>query len=135
MSFIPFNDRGKGGVKIEGLEDTIRSLDAIPRELGQAKRNALQEAANHMVRTAQSRVHVVTGKLKKSIKVESVTTDEAVVVAETHYAQQEEKRQGIKLGVNTPHTFMLPSSRETALLFPKMVIREIDAVLAKNKTL
>jgi HK97 gp10 family phage protein len=135
MSFIPFNDRGKGGVTIDGLEDIIRALDALPREMGQAKRRALQEAANFMVREAQSRVHVVTGRLKKSIKVESVTTDEATVIAETHYAQQEESRQGIKVGVNTPHQFMLPSSRATALQFPKMIIREIDAVLAKNKTL
>jgi hypothetical protein len=135
MTFIPFNDRGKGGVKIEGLEDIIRSLDAFPRELGQAKRRALQEAANFMVREAKNRVHVVSGTLKKSIKVESVTTDEAIVVAETHYAQQEESRQGIKIGVNTPHQFMLPSSRATALQFPKMIIREIDTFLAKNKTL
>lgn len=135
MSFIPFNDRGKGGVIIDGLEDIIRSLDAFPRELGQAKRRALQEAANFMVREAQTRVHVVSGRLKKSIKVESVTTEQATVVAETHYAQQEESRQGIKIGVNTPHQFMLPASRATALQFPKMIIREIDAVLAKTKTL
>jgi hypothetical protein len=135
MSLTPFNDRGKGGVTIDGLEDILRMLDGLPRELGQAKRKALQEAANHMVRTAQSRVHVVSGRLKKSIKVESVTTDQATVVAQTPYAQEEERRQGIKIGVNTPHQFMLPASRETALLFPKMIIREIDAVLSKTKTL
>lgn len=133
MSFIPFNNK-KTGIQIIGLPETIRAVDAIARDWDQMKMRILREASTFFVNRAKENVHKVSGDLARSISVDDITSESALVSAKTSYAEKEEKRQGIKLGTNTPHTYMKPAAADTYVKLPGMIKKEIDTLFAENKT-
>lgn len=69
---------------------------------GQSNYNALNEIADLFVNTAKSKVHVISGRTKDSIRKISITQNQAVIQADWG-AKWEEKREGTKGG--TSHKF------------------------------
>jgi hypothetical protein len=85
--------------------DFSQILDDIHRkqqESSQWNYNALNEITDLFVNTAKSKVHVITGKTKDSIRKVSVTQKQAIIQADWG-AKWEERRTGSKDG--TPHKF------------------------------
>ena len=80
-------------------------------------------------------MHVVSGRLQRSIRIDSVTDKQAIVSANTVYAKIEEERPGDrKISPFTPHAYMAPSADITAQKFPVLIKKEIDGLFSKNKT-
>lgn len=132
MSFIPFQNK-KAGVQITGLAETIRQIEAISTDWNLMKMRILREASTFFVNRAKENVHKVSGDLARSISVDDITPERALVSAKRPYAQKEEEREGIKLGVNTPHTYMKRAAEDTYILLPGMIKKEIDALLGQHK--
>jgi len=126
---------GKVGVRVTGLPETLRSITEIQREIPQTRMGVLREASTFMVFRAQERVHKISGNLARSIKVESITPQQAIVSANMPYARKEEERKGNRrMAPGTPHAYMKPSAQDTAQKMPELIKKGFDTLLARNKT-
>src|SRR4030095_6126196 len=88
---MSFNIRPTGniGFTVTGLNEIIRSLDAMNREITQVRTAVLNEGARFVVNEAKRNVHVVSGRLKASIGIESQAQNAVVVSARTASAALE----------------------------------------------
>jgi hypothetical protein len=85
--------KGKPGFTVSGVDN----LDSLMEDLHTRTRRAiLTDAANFYKNDAVKNAHVITGKTRDSIKIESVTDDEAVISA-GFGMPYEEKRPGNKI--------------------------------------
>ena len=126
---------GKVGFTVRGLNETINALNNIQNNLPATKKQILQEAATVFIQHARANVHVVSGILQRSIRIDSVTDKQAIVSANTVYAKIEEERPGDrKISPFTPHAYMAPSAEATKQVFPGIIIKEINGLFSKNKT-
>ena len=118
MSFNP-----SAGLRVFGLLEAIRGLDSKIRGAPQARRTALQEVATFFKQDAQANAHVITGKTKGSIRIESVTDRQAIISA-GFGMPFEEKRAGSK--GSTPHATFTESAKRTQVQGPRIVKRHYD---------
>lgn len=131
MSFIS----GRVGLRVTGLNEAIRAVNMIRTEMPDAKMRILREASTFFVLRAKDHVHKVSGNLARSIKVESITPQRAIVSANTDYAEIEETRPGRRRAApNTPHPYMKPAALDTGLQMPRMVKKGFDTLFARHKT-
>ena len=123
------------GLKVTGLNEAIRAQDAIRMEMAPTRMKIHRRASTYFVLKAKEHVHVITGNLGRSIKVESITPERAVVHATMPYASAEEKREGNRrIAPHTPHAYMKPAAVETSLVMGPYTKQEFDAVWARHKT-
>ena len=122
-------------IRVTGYDECLRALDAIQREIPRAKMDIHRDAATYFVHQAKDKVHVVTGRLGRSIKVDSITSERAIVSANTAYASIEEGRKGKRrLPPHTPHAYMQPAAIATGKVMSNLTKRRFDAVLAAHQT-
>lgn len=57
-------------VSVSGSEALLRQLDHVTSRMHQAVRKAVEESGNEVVKGTQRRVHVDTGNLKTSVRVD-----------------------------------------------------------------
>jgi hypothetical protein len=96
MSFRGGN-RVKPGFTISGLNEALSGIDSLMEDLHTRTRRAiLTDAARFYRNDAVTNAHVITGKTRDSIKIESVTDDKAVISA-GFGMPYEEKRPGNKV--------------------------------------
>lgn len=131
---MSFSGSVRTGLRVTGLNEAINALNNINRNLPVTKSQILREAATTFVLHAQANVHVVSGKLQRSIRVDSVTDKQAIVSANTPYARIEDSREGNKAATGTPHSFMAPSADATAQRFPGIITKRVNDLFGKNKT-
>jgi len=125
--------QGRVGVRVTGLNESIFATAAIQREFPQAKTNIHREAITFFYKDAVKNVHVISGKTKGSIHIESVTSQSGIISARFGMPF-EEKRGGTRLDVGTPHKTFSTSAKNTAGVMPQIIKKEIDALLARHKT-
>jgi len=122
-------------ITIIGYNEILRANEAIIRELPQTKINIGREASTFFVFKAKEKVHKISGDLARSIRVDSITPQQAIVSANMPYANAEEKRKGKRrIPPNTEHAYMAPTAIETGGQMPKIIKKNIDALLARHKT-
>lgn len=90
-----------------------------------------RESAEFFARDAKANAHVITGKTKASIRVESATPQMGIISAGWGMPF-EQKRAGTKGG--TPHTTFTVSAERTAMQMPIIIKRHIDDLLRRHKT-
>ena len=125
--------QGRVGVKVTGLNEIIAASAAIQREFPQSKTNIHREAITFFYKDANKNAHVISGKTKGSIHIESVTAQSGIISA-GFGMPFEEKRGGTRLDVGTPHKTFSTSAKNTAAVMPQIIKKEIDALLNRHKT-
>ena len=134
MSFL-ITGSTRVGLKVTGLNEAIAAIDAMKREMPQTKMKIHRQGSTFFVLKAKEHVHVVSGDLGRSIQVESITPERAIIHATMPYASTEEKRKGNRrTAPHTPHAYMKPAAVETAAVMPKFTKTEFDALFARHKT-
>jgi hypothetical protein len=117
MPFITFT--------VEGLEDIIGKLNSV--QLQDAKMQALQEIGTFMANEMRNNAHVITGRMKGSIR-SSVQGDVAVVEVPVEYAIYENRRIG---GAKAPHDFADRAAQATLSRGPQIVKTAYDSAVSK----
>jgi hypothetical protein len=134
MSFV-ITGNTRVGLKVTGLNEAIRAADEIRREIPQVKMRIHRKGSTFFVLKAKERVHKISGDLGRSIEVESITPERAIIIANMPYARKEEKRKGNRrIPPHTPHAYMKPAAIDTAGRMSVFTKQEFDALLARHKT-
>jgi hypothetical protein len=127
--------QGRVGLKVTGLIEINASLSAIQREEPQVKMQIHKDASTFFVLKAKEKVHKISGDLARSIKVDSITPQQAIVSANMPYAKKEEERKGNRrIAPGTPHAYMKPAAADTASQMPIIIKKDFDSLLARHKT-
>ena len=116
-------------ITVTGLDEAIRGLNASEFELQNAKNNILQQSSDFMANEMRRNAHVITGRMKNSIR-NSVTGNEAIVEVPVEYAYYENRRSGSKAGYGT-HNFADMARDSTIREMPNIVKREIDNIISR----
>lgn len=120
---------------VKGQTELIAANNAIIREMPQTKMAIHREASTFFVQKAKERVHKVSGDLARSIEVESITPQQAIVSANMPYARIEEERPGTrKTPPGTKHAYMKPAAADTSLQMPKFIRKGFDELLRRHQT-
>jgi hypothetical protein len=96
----------------------------------QTKRAILTEGATFFKRDAFSNAHVISGRTRDSIKIESITDNEATITA-GFGMPFEEKRSGTKEG--TPHATMTEAANNTNKQMPSIIKKHMDDLFNRQK--
>ena len=123
------------GLRVQGLNELIRAVGDIQREQPQTKIGIHREASTFFVLKAKERVHKISGDLARSISVDSITSERAIVSAKMPYARPEEERKGNRrIPPHTAHAYMRPSASDTAVQMPRFIKKGYDELLRRHKT-
>lgn len=128
MSFI---GTVRVGFKVTGLNEIIRAQEAMIREMPQVKTSIHKESAEFFARDAKANAHVITGRTKGSIKVDSATPQMGIISA-GFGMPHEQKREGTKN--NTPHATFTVSAERTGKQMPIIIKKHIDDLLRRHRT-
>lgn len=128
---MSFQGTVRAGLTVTGLNEIIRSIDGMQRDMPQTKMQIHRESAEFFAKDAKTNAHVITGRTKASIHVESATPKMGIISA-GFGMPHEQKRQGTKN--NTPHTTFTVSAERTAFQMPIIIKRHIDALLRRYRT-
>jgi hypothetical protein len=124
---------GRVGLRVTGLNESIFATAAIQREIPQTKMAIHRDAITFFYKDAVKNVHVISGKTKGSIHIDSVTSQSGIISARFGMPF-EEKRGGTRLDVGTPHKTFSTSAKNTAGQMPIIIKKAFDALLAHHKT-
>jgi len=128
-----FKDMPFISAKLAGTKEIATSLDQfMNKQKNTYTPNALNEAADLGVRTAQQKVHVIRGKLKASIGKKPIGKNSIEIHAIAEYAGIENSRLGTK-GALGKHNYFDQSKAEVAKQFPKIIQTNIEKNLRENK--
>ena len=135
MSFNP-NSTINGFVRITitGLRESIADINGILRDWPQTHLSMTRDATTFFFKDAQKNAHVITGKTKASIHIDSITQERGIISA-GFGMPFEEKRGGTRLDAGTVHkTFSGIAAKDTAAEMPTIIKKRFDELLAKHKT-
>lgn len=131
---MSFGGKGNGkttrGFTISGLNETLGGIDSFIEDLHtRARRAILTDAATFYKNDAVKNAHVITGKTRDSLKIESISDDEAVISA-GFGMPYEEKRAGTKEG--TPHATMTEAANNTNKQMPSIIKKHMDDLFNRH---
>ena len=90
---MPFSGKGKAGFTVSGVD----SIASLREDLHTGtKRAILTDAATFFKNDAVSNAHVITGRTRRSIKVESITDNQATITA--GFGMPFEEREKVQSG-------------------------------------
>lgn len=108
-------------VRVTGLVESIRGLSDVMRRSPETNRQIINEATDLFERTAKSKVHVITGKTKRSTRKLTATSKYGIIESKFG-AFWEEKREGSK-GSLGPHKFLTETARVVKAEMPDIIRR------------
>jgi hypothetical protein len=120
-------------INVTGLQEAMRGIDGIIREWPQTRLQIIREGALFFFKDAQKNAHVITGKTKASIHIESVTRDRGVITA-GFGMPFEEKRGGQRMDTGTPHRTFTAAANATGAEMPHIIKRNFDKLLNSHRT-
>jgi hypothetical protein len=120
-------------INVTGLLEAQRGIDGIIREWPQTRLQIIREGTLFFFKDAQKNAHVITGKTKASIHIESVTAQQGIISA-GFGMPFEEKRGGQRLDTGTPHKTFTVAAKNTGTEMPHIIKRLFDALLARHRT-
>jgi Ribonuclease G/E len=138
---MSFNLRPTGniGFVVTGLNEIIRSLDGINRDIPVIRGAVLNEGARFFVNEAKKNVHRVSSDLYNSIGIESQTTNSVTIAARTAYAAIENARSGVKapgkksIGPYGPHNYWSRAITAFQTQFQSRIKVSFDRLWQKHK--
>jgi Ribonuclease G/E len=138
---MSFNVRPSGniGFTVTGLNEIIRSLDAMNRDIPVIRSAVLNEGARFFVNEAKKNVHRVSGDLYNSIGIESQTSNSVTIAARTAYAAIENARAGSKvpraktIGPYGPHNYWSRAITAFQTQFQSRIKVSFDKLWQKHK--
>lgn len=109
-------------------------LNSLQAKAENGAKRGLILAGQVVAQRAQEKVHVVTGRLKRSItrgNPFSISSHKFGIKIGTNveYAETEEKREGTKDG--TPHAFLAPAREESRSIVRTLIVKNIIAAIKK----
>ena len=132
---------GNIGFTVQGLDSVVRSLDAMGREIPTVRAAVLNEGARFLVNEAKRNVHVVSGRLKASISIETQTSEFVIVSAKTPYAAIENLRPGEKTpgpksrGPYGPHNYFTTAIASLQKVWMTRIKVNFDKLWQRHKSL
>ena len=132
---MSFNPTVSGTIRfsVKGLQESIAGITGVIREYPQTRLQMVREGALFFFRDAQKNAHVISGKTKASIHIESVTQQMGIISA-GFGMPFEEKRGGQKQDTGTPHKTFTAAAKATGEEMPVIIKRSFDALLNRHKT-
>ena len=116
-------------INVIGLNEIVGGINQFINNLPQTNQNIIDETTDLFVRTAKSKVHVITGKTKNSIRGQRVTGNQSIV--ESRYgAKFEEQRSGSK-GALGSHKFLTESRDIVNQQMPNIIRRHYDNLISR----
>lgn len=117
------------GIQQDGLDDIKKTLERLSNQLPNAVKDGVDESLSEGMFHSVEIVHVVTGRLRDSIRTENVSSEGGDLVAGgtggVNYAAIEElgnsKREG--------HPYLQPGFEKTKSVILDNVKKEIDRLL------
>lgn len=117
------------GLTADGLDDIKRTLNALSNQLPDAVKDAVDESLSEGMFHSVGIVHVVTGKLRDSIRTENVSSEGGDLVAGgeggVNYADIEELGNSRREG----HPYLQPGFEVATNAVLDNVKKEIDRLL------
>jgi hypothetical protein len=117
------------GLKEEGLDDVKQTLERLNNQLPDAVKDAVDESLSEGMFHSVEIVHVVTGRLRDSIRTENVSSDGGDLVAGgeggVNYASIEELGNSRREG----HPYLQPGFEKTKSVVLDNLKKEIDRLL------
>ncbi len=111
------------------MDDIKRTLEALQKQLPNAVKDAVDESLSEGMFHSVDIVHVVTGKLRDSIRTENVSSDGGDLVAggtgSVNYADIEELGNSRREG----HPYLEPGFEKTKASIQQNIKKEIDRLL------
>lgn len=120
-------------IQVTGLTEALRGIDGVIREWPNTRLQIIREGALFFFKDTQKNAHVITGKTKASIHIESITPQQGIISA-GFGMPFEEKRGGTRLDVGTPHKTFSTAAKNTGAEMPHIIKRLFDALLNRHKT-
>ena len=116
--------------RIDGLTQTVSNLNnMVNSELPMMKQRVLQRAAKVLEYQAQQKVHVITGKTKRSIKSSPAASGGDSVGITAGYGAKFEEKKG------SPHDFMTQAKNELAkIVVQDIILPELNNMLQRSQT-
>ena len=124
-------------IPIVPISALAHSIVNVKVELPDASKKVLQQAGKVFIDDAKKNVHIITGKTRQSIQVDT-STDREIGITMRYGALYEIRRSGSKppprQGKGTgPHNFLDHALKVTADKLPKLVEKEITSLFRKNR--
>jgi len=124
-------------IPIVPISALVHSIVNVKIELPDASKKVLQQSGKIFIDDAKKHVHVISGKTRQSIQVDT-STDREIGITMRYGALYEIRRQGSKppprQGKGTgPHNFLDHALKVTAEKLPKLVEKEITSLFRKNR--
>jgi len=124
-------------IPIVPISALVHSIVNVKIELPDASKKVLQQSGKIFIDDAKKHVHVISGKTKQSIQVDT-STDREIGITMRYGALYEIRRKGSKppprQGKGTgPHNFLDHALKVTAEKLPKLVEKEITSLFRKNR--
>jgi len=124
-------------IPIVPISALAHSIVNVKVELPDASKKVLQQSGKIFIDDAKKHVHVISGKTRQSIQVDT-STDREIGITMRYGALYEIRRQGSKppprQGKGTgPHNFLDHALKVTAEKLPKLVEKEITSLFRKNR--
>lgn len=120
-------------IQIEGVAELQHAFQMIDNDLQDILSKAVSQGSAVVERAAQTRVHVITGNLKRSIKemkkIESKTRVESQVGSDMSYANAEEFR----VGGGGSHAFLRPALDNNEANIKAAIEQAISSGLARYR--
>lgn len=117
------------GLQSEGLEDIKMTLQRLENQLGNAVKEAVDESLGEGMFHSVEIVHVITGNLRDSIRVEDVTEDGGDLVAGgtgvVDYADIEELGNSRREG----HPYLRPGFEVATASIADNIKKKVDELL------
>jgi hypothetical protein len=120
-------------INVTGLRESISGINGLTMEWPQTQLQMVREGALFFFKDAQKNAHVISGKTKASIHIESVTRDRGVITA-GFGMPFEEKRGGQRMDTGTPHKTFSMAANNLGTEMPHIIKRNFDNLLRKHKT-
>jgi len=111
-------------INIEGLDQVISNLGRMRSETPNIIHDILQQGSDFMANQMRANAHVVTGRMKRSIR-SSVSGTSGIVEVSVPYAQVENKRVGSKPGFGT-HDFADRALDATTQVLPNIIMSALQ---------
>jgi phage gpG-like protein len=102
----------------------IKGLSGIGQQIPPVSIAARKKAAQSGVEGAKGKVHVVTGRLKNSIRIISETPEATTFGSDLDYAGHEEFRGG----ANGPHSYLMPEFKRLQTQYPDFIMTELRRI-------
>lgn len=113
-------------IGIIGLEQAISGLTGLAQNVDTAVERAMIEGADNILSTARADVHVVSGRLRGSLRITGQSRNEVRGGSTLDYAGIEEYRVG---GRKPSHEYLRPAIDANLSIIYQNMIRAISSAL------